>query len=64
MAIPKVNLRQKKGKKGTSYYIDFTISGKRYHPSVGTNEKTALEICQKKQAQLTLGHFDLAGDSN
>ena len=64
MAIPIVNLRQKKGKKGTSYFIDFTISGKRYRLSVGTNKKTALEICQKKQAQLALGHFDLAGDYN
>ncbi len=61
MAIPKVNLRQKKG---TSYFIDFTISSKRYRLSVGTNKKTALEICQKKQAELALGHFNLSTASN
>jgi integrase len=63
MANPKVNLRQKKGKKGTSYFIDFTIRGKRYRLNAGTNKKTALEVCQKKQAELTLGNFNLSTTS-
>lgn len=60
MATPKVNLRQRKGQKGTSYFIDFAIKGKRYRLSAGTNKKAALEICQKKQLELALGHFNIS----
>jgi integrase len=64
MANPKVNLRQRKGKKGISYFIDFAIDSKRYRESAGTNKKIALEICQNKQLQLSLGHFNIAINTN
>ena len=59
MAVPKVNLRARKGKKGISYFIDFTIDGKRSRIVAGTNKKTALEISQRTQIELSLGHFDI-----
>lgn len=49
MSVPKVNLRERKSKRKTSYFIDFTIKGKRYRLSAGTNKKVALEICQQKE---------------
>ncbi len=64
MAVPKVNLCQRKGKEGISYFSDFTINGQRQRLNAGTNKKTANEICQKKQAQLALGQFDLTEISN
>ena len=39
MAIPKVNLRKRKGKKGISYFIDFSVNGVRYRVNAGTNKK-------------------------
>jgi len=58
MATPKVNLRQRKGKKGISYFIDFAVKGRRYRLSAGTNKKITLEICQKKELELSLGYFN------
>lgn len=63
MATPKVNLRQRKGKKGISYFIDFAVKGRRYRLHAGTNKKVALEICQQKQLELSLGRFNLLQDS-
>jgi hypothetical protein len=57
MAVPKVNLRSRKGKKGISYFIDFTINGKRNRIAAGTNKNTAREISQRTQAELSLCHF-------
>ena len=59
MAVPKVKLRQKKDKKGITYFLDYTVNGTRHRPAVGTNKKTALEICQNVQAKLSLGQFDI-----
>jgi hypothetical protein len=59
MAVPKVKLRNKKDKNGTTYFLDYTVKGKRHRPAVGTNKKTALEICQNVQAKLSLGQFDI-----
>jgi hypothetical protein len=44
MAIPKVNLRKRMGKKGISYFIDFTLNGKRHRLTVGSNKKTSKEV--------------------
>jgi hypothetical protein len=52
MAIPKVKLRSKKDKKGITYFIDYTVNEIRHRPTVGSNKKTALEICQNVQAKL------------
>lgn len=59
MAVPKVNLRQRKSKKGISYFIDYAINKKRYRIAAGTNKKTATEIAQRTQAELSLGHFEI-----
>jgi hypothetical protein len=59
MSVPKVNLRTRKGKKGISYFIDLTLNGKRSRIVAGTNKKTALEISQNTQVELSLGHFDI-----
>ena len=59
MAVPKVNLRARKEKKGISYFIDFTINGKRIRIVAGTNKKTAIEIAQRTQAELSLRHFHI-----
>jgi len=59
MAIPKVKLRERKDKKGHSYFIDYTVNGRRHRRNVGTNKKTALEICQNVQAKFLLGQFDI-----
>jgi integrase len=59
MAVPKVKLRERKDTKGVSYFIDYTVNGKRHRQNVGTNRKTALEICQNVQAKLSLGQFDI-----
>ena len=64
MATPKVKLRQRKGKKGISYFIDFTVNGRRYRLGAGTNKKIALEICQKKELELSLGHFNILPKEN
>ncbi len=63
MAVPKVKLRDKKDKKGVTYFLDYTVNGKRHRPAVGTNKKTALEICQNVQAKLSLGQFDIYSHS-
>jgi len=59
MAVPKVKLRERKDKKGISYFIDYTVNRIRRRQNVGTNKKTALEICQNVQAKLSLGQFDI-----
>jgi len=59
MAVPKVKLRERKDKKGVSYFIDYTVNEKIRRQNVGTNKKTALEICQNVQAKLSLGQFDI-----
>ncbi len=64
MATPKVSLRQRKGKRGISYFIDFAVNGKRYRLAAGTNKKVALEICQKKELELSLGHFNILPKEN
>jgi len=63
MAVPKVKLRDKKDKKGITYFLDYTVNGKRHRPAVGTNKRTALEICQNVQAKLSLGQFDIYSHS-
>jgi len=55
MATPKVNLRQRKDKKGTSYFIDFTVNGKRYRIAAGNNKKRAASIQREYDARLLLG---------
>ena len=59
MPAPKVNLRERKSKRKTSYFIDFAVKGKRYRFSAGTNKKTALEICQQKELELSRGYFNI-----
>jgi integrase len=63
MAIPKVKLRSKKDKKGITYFLDYTVNEIRHRPTVGSNKKTALEICQNVQAKLSLGQFDIYSHS-
>jgi len=63
MAVPKVKLRHKKDKQGITYFLDYTVNGRRHRPAVGTNKKTALEICQNVQAKLSLGQFDIYSHS-
>lgn len=59
MSVPKVNLRQRISKKGISYFIDYAINRKRFRIAAGTNKKTATEIAQRTQAELSLGHFEI-----
>ncbi len=59
MSVPKVNLRERKSKRKTSYFIDFAVKGKRYRLSAGTNKKIALEICQQKALELSRGYFNI-----
>ena len=63
MAVPKVKLRDKKDKKGITYFLDYTVNETRHRPAVGTNKKTALEICQNVQAKLSLGQLDIYSHS-
>jgi integrase len=59
MAAPKVNLRQRKDKKGTSYFIDFTVNEKRYRIAAGNNKKNAETIRREYDARLLLGQLNL-----
>lgn len=59
MAVPKVNLRTVKRKKGISYMIDYAVDGKRYREAVGTNKRDAEVIQAKKQSDLAMGKFQI-----
>ena len=59
MAIPIVNLRKRKLKKGHSYLVDYTINGVRYRQAVGKNKRDAEFIKTKIQHELTLGNYDI-----
>jgi len=59
MAIPVVNLRKRKLKKGHSYLVDYTINGDRYRQAVGKNKRDAESIKTKIQHELTLGNYDI-----
>jgi len=60
MAIPKVRLKPRSGKNGTSYYLDFTLNGTRRRITVGTNKKKAEDIRREYDAKLLLGQFDIS----
>lgn len=60
MAVPKVNLRKVKRKNGTTYFLDFTVKGRRIREAVGSNRKDAELIQAKRQTELALGQFDVA----
>ncbi len=62
MAYPKVNLRKIKRKKGISYFIDYTIDGKRHRHVVEGNKHTADRIKLEIQQRLSLGQFDIFKD--
>ena len=64
MAVPKVNLRERKNGKKITYFIDFAVNGKRIRYAVGTNKKTAQEIQFQKQIELSLGHHNLPQSIN
>lgn len=64
MAIPKVNLRSRKGKKGISYFIDFAVNGKRFRVNAGTNKNAAMEKQLQTLLELSLGHFNIASAAN
>lgn len=59
MAAPSVNLRERKSKKKTTYFLDFAVNGKRFRKSVGTNKKVAQEILLQKQLELSRGYFNM-----
>lgn len=59
MAYPKVNLRKIKRKKGYSYFIDYTVDGKRHRHIVEGNKHTAEQIKNEIQRRLSLGQFDI-----
>lgn len=60
MAIPKVRLKPRSGKNGTSYYLDFSLNGTRRRITVGTNKKKAEDIRREYDAKLLLGQFDIS----
>jgi len=60
MAIPKVRLKPRSGKNGTSYYLDFTLNGTRRRITVVTNKKKAEDIRREYDAKLLLGQFDIS----
>lgn len=60
MAIPKVRLKPRSGKNGTSYYLDFTLNGTRRRITVGTNKKKAEDIRREYDAKLLHGQFDIS----
>ena len=64
MAIPIVNLRKRKLKKGHSYLVDYTINGDRYRQAVGKNKRDAESIKTKIQHELTLGNYDILTKQN
>jgi integrase len=60
MAVPKVTLRTVKRKRSKVYQIDYTVNGKRFRTTVGSNKHDA-ELAQAKlQSDLTLGKFNVA----
>lgn len=59
MAVPKVNLRERKSNKITSYFIDFTVDGKRYRINAGTNKNTAKEFRDAKLIELARGFLNV-----
>ena len=59
MAVPKVKLRTRKSGKTTSYFIDFTVSSKRFRLNAGTNKKAAEEYRDAKLVELARGSFNL-----
>ncbi len=60
MAVPKVRLKPRSSKNGTSYYLDFTLNGTRHRITVGTNKKKAEDIRREYDAKLLLGQFDIS----
>ena len=59
MAVPTVKLRNRKSGKTTSYFIDFTVDGKRYRLNAGTNKKTAEEFRDAKLIELARGYLNI-----
>ncbi len=60
MAIPKVRLGNRKGKTGISYYLDYSINGKRFRPPAGTNKKHAENLRRETEAKIFLGQINLS----
>jgi integrase len=59
MAVPKVNLRKVKRKNGTTYFIDFTVNGKRFREAIGSNRKDAEVVQAVRQSELVYGTFQI-----
>ncbi len=59
MAIPTVHLKKIKGKKNTTYQIDYRVNGQRIRKSVGRNRQDAELARTQVQRNLMLGIYDL-----